>query len=185
MKKKKKQYKEKPIWTTEIRKISELKDHPYNPRILTKFMAEKLKNSFEKHDYVELCVINRDNMIIAGHQRIRTMKELGWEDKEIEVRVPNFKLDQEQVDDYLLTSNKITGEFNQDMLANHWDEDFLEEIGWTRAEFGQEEEEDEEIEGIDPESKLAIEITCENEDQQRELYEEFEQRGIICRLLTL
>jgi ParB-like chromosome segregation protein Spo0J len=148
-------------------------------------MAEKLKRSFEKHDYVELCVVNLDGMIIAGHQRIRTMKALGWEDREIEVRVPDFQLDQEHVDDYLLTSNKVTGDFDQDMLSSHWEEDFLEEIGWTRAEFGQGSEEDEEVEGIDPEEKLAIEVTCETEEQQRELYEELQQRGLTCRLLTL
>jgi len=147
-------------------------------------MAEKLKRSFKKHNYVELAVVNADNMIIAGHQRIRTMKAIGWDDKEIEVRVPNRLLDQQDVDDYCLASNKVSGDFDDDLLTSHFSDDFLKEIGWTDDELGLCGD-DEEVEGIDPEEKLAIEVTCATEQEQRTLYEELQERGLTCRLLTL
>lgn len=113
------------------------------------------------------------------------MIELGWLDKEIDCRVPPRQLDQKEVDSYLLMSNKVTGEWDDDILANNFDEDFLLDNGWTKEELGMGGDDDDEIEGIDPEEKLALEVTCENEEQQRELFEELESRGLTCRLLTL
>lgn len=152
---------------------------------MSKKAAADLLKSFKKLGYVETVVINSDDTIIAGHQRVKIMIELGWLDKEIDCRVPPRQLDQKEVDSYLLMSNKVTGEWDDDILANNFDEDFLLDNGWTKEELGMGGDDDDEIEGIDPEEKLALEVTCENEEQQRELFEELESRGLTCRLLTL
>ena len=133
----------------------------------------------------EPIVINSDNTIIAGHQRHKIMMLLKWGNKMIDCRVPPEFQTEEQVKRYCIRSNKVTGEFDDDLLANHFGETLLLDCGFTREELGMGSEEDEEIDGIDPEEKLAVEITCENETQQREIYEEMEKRGLTCRLLTL
>lgn len=153
---------------------------------MSKKAAADLLKSFKKLGYVETVVVNADNTIIAGHQRVKIMIELGWLDKEIDCRIPPRQLEQPEVDSYLLMSNKVTGEWDDDILANNFDEEFLLDNGWTKEELGMGgDDDDDEIDGIDPEEKLAIEVTCENEEQQRELFEEMESRGLTCRLLTL
>ena len=141
--------------------------------------------SFRKFHYAELVAINSDNTILAGHQRCHIMLELGWGDRQIEVRVPTKKLNKRDADEYLLRSNKNVGEWDDDILANNFDADLLHDAGFTNEELGMGEEDDDFIDGIDPEEKLAIEITCDNEEEQRKLYEEFEGRGLKCKLLTI
>ena len=97
-------------FSTVKRKISELIDCDYNPRILTKKQYEDLLKSFKKFGYVEICAINLDNTIIAGHQRVHVMKDLGWKNKKVDVRVPNRQLTKKEFDEYLNDKNKRINE---------------------------------------------------------------------------
>lgn len=137
----------KLLWTTEMRKVGDLKDHPDNPRTLSKKSHADLLMSFDEFDYVELAAVDADNVIIAGHQRIHIMLELGWTDKEIEVRVPNRKLSDKERRKYLIISNKVKGDWDYDVLADRWDVEELFESGFTEQDllghFPEEEEEEE------------------------------------------
>lgn len=182
---------EKIEFRTEKRKISDLIDCSYNPRTISKKQYKDLKNSFKKFGYVEICAINTDNTIIAGHQRVHIMKDLGWEDKEIEVRVPNRQLEKKEFDEYLIRSNQNGGSYDWDLLANDFEFDELCEWGFEKdtliKDFDLEEEnksEDDENE-INCEQKLVVEIEVKNEREQRELFEEMNSRGLKCRVLTL
>lgn len=106
---------------TEKRKIKELIPYEYNPRTITRKQYKDLERSFNKFGYVELVAINEDNTILAGHQRICLMMDMGWGDKEIEVRVPNRHLTEEEFKDYLIVSNVTGGDFDFDLLANNFD----------------------------------------------------------------
>lgn len=106
---------------TEKRKIRDLIPYEYNPRTITRKQYKDLERSFNKFGYVELVAINEDNTILAGHQRICLMMDLGWGDKEIEVRVPNRHLTEAEFKDYLIVSNVTGGDFDYDLLANHFD----------------------------------------------------------------
>lgn len=135
MAKKKEIVEEEIEFSTEMRLVNELVPCEYNPRVLTEKQFDELKASFKKFNYVELCVINTDNTILAGHQRIKVMFDLGWKDKEIEVRVPNQFLTKEDFDEYLLRSNKNGGDFDFDVLANCFELDKLYEIGFVKTDF--------------------------------------------------
>ena len=60
-------------WKTERRKISDLIPHPKNPRQMTEKQVEDLTASLERFSLAEIPVINTDNMLLAGHQRLRIM----------------------------------------------------------------------------------------------------------------
>lgn len=165
----------KLLWTTEKRKVCELKDHPNNPRSLSKKSHADLLKSFDEFDYVELAAIDFDNTIVAGHQRVHIMLELGWSDREIDVRVPNRKLTTKEQRKYLLVSNKVTGDFDYDILANQFEIEELFDAGFVETDLiGHigEEEEDEELDekdydegltdGLDLQVKFVIVIP--NED---------------------
>jgi DNA modification methylase len=107
----------------EKRKIDELIPAIYNPRKdLTINDAEykKIKRSIETFGYVDPIIVNeRTGVIVGGHQRLKVLKDLGYE--EIEVSVVN--LDEKQEKALNVALNKISGEWDFELLK-----DLLEEL---------------------------------------------------------
>ena len=102
-------------WRTEKRKIKDLKLFDGNPRKMSDKQAEQLLESLKKFNYVELIAIDQNNRVIAGNMRVQALKKLGRDDEEIEVRVPSRPLTEEEAREYLLRSNKNTGEWDYDV----------------------------------------------------------------------
>jgi ParB-like chromosome segregation protein Spo0J len=116
-------------WHLETRKISELTPHQSNPRRITKEQYAALKASLDKFGLIDKPIITIDNQIIAGHQRIRILKDEGH--KQVECWVPNKELDQHEVDELLIRHNKNTGEWDWDEVANSFEVGDLFEWGFT------------------------------------------------------
>lgn len=119
----------------EKRIVDDLIPFEHNPRVLTKEAQAKLQKSLEKFGLVEVPVINTDNVIVAGHQRIATLKLLGRGAEEIDVRVPNRKMTQKEVEEYNIRSNRNVGDWDFDILANAFDQQDLLEWGFERHEI--------------------------------------------------
>jgi DNA modification methylase len=124
------------VWHCEKRKVKELAPFEHNPRVLTAKQAEFLTASVKKFNLVEIPAINTNNMICAGHQRVKILALLGRADEEIDVRVPNRALTDEEFTEYLVRSNKNTGDWDWDVLANVFSVDNLIDWGFTEAELG-------------------------------------------------
>ena len=122
------------VWHTEQRKISDLVPFVGNPRELTEKQAQDLEASLRRFNLVEIPAVNVNQRILAGHQRLKIMQILGRGGEVIDVRMPNRELTEEEEREYLLRSNKNTGQWNDDELAN-WDEDLLLKVGWTKEEL--------------------------------------------------
>ena len=123
-------------WTTQRRKISELIPHQNNPRKMSEKQVADLKRSIERFNFVEIPAIDTDNTILAGHQRLKVMQLLGRGEEEVEVRVPNRPLTKTEREEYLVRSNKNTGDWDFDLLA-HFDAPILVEAGFTMPELTQ------------------------------------------------
>ena len=123
-------------WSTSTRIIDELVPYEHNPRRLTEKQYDDLKRSLEKFDLAEIPAINTDNTIIAGHQRLRILQALGRGSETIDVRVPSRKLTKKELQEYNVRSNKNTGEWDFEMLANAFDQDDLVDWGFDVGEFG-------------------------------------------------
>lgn len=106
-------------WHTEQRKVSDLVPYNYNPRKITAERLERLKKSLDKFNLAEIPAINTDNVIVAGHQRVKVLIALDRGNEIIDVRVPNRTLSEEEYKEYNITSNVSVG---------YWDVDILEEI---------------------------------------------------------
>ncbi len=106
------------MWTTEKRVVDQLLAHKKTPRIISKEQMARLKQSLERYDLVEIPAIDLDGTILAGHQRIKVLQVLGRGKEEVDVRVPNRKLTQDEAEEYLLASNAIHGEWNFELLKN-------------------------------------------------------------------
>lgn len=119
----------KLYWTTEQRKVKDLIPFEYNPRFVTEDRKQKLIRSLEKFNVVEIPAINTDNKLIAGHQRIVVLLELGRGDELIDVRIPNRPLTEQEFKEYNITSNLPTGFWDLDVLDQAFGDIDLKALG--------------------------------------------------------
>ena len=121
-------------WHTEKRIINDLIPYKENPRIITEKQKNDLEKSLKKFNLMSIPVINTDNVIISGHQRMKILQLLGQGRDEIDVRVPNRKLNKEDFKEANLRENKNLASWNWDMLANE-DEELLLDVGFSEEEL--------------------------------------------------
>lgn len=110
----------------ELKKLSELKPAPYNPRQSNVEQEKQLKSSLEKFGVVEPIIFNKQTgYIVGGHFRIRELKKLGY--KEIECVIVDLNEADEKELNIRLNAN--TGSWDWDELANNWDSELLSDWG--------------------------------------------------------
>ena len=124
---------EKIIWRNEKRKLAELNPATYNPRQLTEKQAADLAKSLERFALADPIVINANNTIIGGHQRINILRQRN-PDQEVDVRLPSRLLSAEEEQELNIRLNKNLGEWDFDALAN-FDEALLKDIGFSSQEL--------------------------------------------------
>ena len=112
----------------EIRKISEVKLNPNNPRIIKDDKFKKLVQSIK--DFPEMLnirpiVVNQDMIILGGNMRYKACKEAGL--KEIPIIITDLSEDQQR--EFLIKDNTSGGEWDWEVLANEWDSEELEAWG--------------------------------------------------------
>ncbi|GAJ22948.1 unnamed protein product, partial [marine sediment metagenome] len=86
------------------------------------------EESLRRFNLMSIPVINTDNIIVSGHQRLKILQLLGRGEEEIDVRIPNRGLTPEELREANLRENKNLGSWDYDMLAN-FDEDLLVDVG--------------------------------------------------------
>ena len=146
-------------WHNEKRLIKDLIPFESNPRQLSKEQYEQLKKSLSKFDLAEIPVIDTDNKIVAGHQRLKILAEIKGKDYEIDVRVPNRKLTENEFKEYNVRSNKNTGSWDFDILSNDFNLTDLLEWGFEESEltpYFDEEIKEDEIPEVPKETKIKI-----------------------------
>lgn len=102
-------------------KIGDLKMATYNPRKeLTEKDKEyqKIKNSIIEFGYVTPIIVNSDMTVISGHQRLKVLKDLKYED--IDCIIVKFDKNKEKLLNIAL--NKISGEWDYRKLESIFNE---------------------------------------------------------------
>jgi len=145
--------------------IKDLQFADYNPRAANKKEAQELKKSLERFGFVEPVVVNcdpkRKNIIIGGHFRVRTAKDLGIK----EVPVHYIKISDEKKERELnLRLNKNLGHWDAELLVE-FDENLLLDVGFEAGELDamfadlkmeEENDKDDEVPEVEEESKTQI-----------------------------
>lgn len=115
--------------------IKDLNPAEYNPRKKLKpgdKEYEKIKHSIEEFGFADPVVVNSDMTIIGGHQRVTVAAALGY--TEVPCAIVEVSKTQEKALNIAL--NKISGEWNQELLADLiqdlQDSDF--DVGFTGFE---------------------------------------------------
>lgn len=115
-------------WHLEERNIEDLKEHPKNPRYLSKHNASHLKKSLDKFGLIDKPIITQENLVIGGHQRLNILKDSGVSN--IECWVPDCELTEEEIDELNIRLNKNNGAWDLEKLANEWDAEMLVGCGF-------------------------------------------------------
>lgn len=157
---------QKLTWTTQQRKPNDLNPLSINPRKISEEERNKLIESLNDFNLVEIPVINEDGTIIAGHQRITSLQIVGRGNELIDVRVPNRQLTDHEVKRYNLLSNTHSGEFDFEILNREFKDIDFASMGITPPE----------IEQLEP---AAIEIKEEDDIDDIDEYVEQIQTDIV------
>lgn len=145
-------------WTSEKRKINELIPADYNPRNLTDKQAKDLNESLTRFNLADPIVINKDNKVIGGHQRLKILTKKGID--EADVRVPDRQLSEKEEKELNLRLNKNLGEWDYDLLAE-FDMEMLADIGFDSKELDnifpiEPDEKDDEVPDVPEEAKTKL-----------------------------
>lgn len=156
----------------ELRKITDIKLNPNNPRLIKDDKFKKLVQSIK--DFPEMLdirpiVVNKDMIILGGNMRYRACKEAGI--KEIPVIVTDLSEDKQR--EFLIKDNTSGGEWDWDMIANEWDADELEAWGLDLPVF------DIKDEGTAEEDNYDVPDTIETDIVIGDLFEIGEHR-LLC-----
>ena len=99
----------------EIVDISTIKPYENNPRKLKDSAIEKVAMSLKEYGFRQPIVVDKDNIIVAGHTRYRASKKLGLKNVPISV-IDN--LTPEQINAYRIADNRTAEE-------SEWDNELL------------------------------------------------------------
>lgn len=177
--------------------IDRLIEFQGNLKRLTEKNREKLISSICTKGFIAPLFVWDDQgewKLLDGHQRLKTllwMREKGWD-------IPMLPVDIIEADDEqdakkkLLAITSQYGEFDIDGFIEFTSDIEIDDtIRLTDGEWHSNNEESEaddnngEREPIEYNDKKEIIIECENEDQQQDIYNEMQERGIKCRISTL
>lgn len=122
-------------WKTIQKTVNELVPQEVNPRVMSNKQMSDLKRSLSKYGLVEIPAIDFNGEILAGHMRMKAMKLLGRGEEIIDVRYPNRKLTEQEAKTYLIASNKISGEWDTELLKS-FDLGVLKFAGFDQIELG-------------------------------------------------
>ena len=103
-------------WTTVQRRVGDLIPNPENYKKLSETKKKKLIASLEKFGLVDIPVIDFDDVLISGHQRLVCLIVMDRENEIIDVRYPNRKLTKEELKEYTLIANQQYGDIDFDLL---------------------------------------------------------------------
>lgn len=115
-------------WTTEKRKIGDLIPHPKNPRTVTRKKDNQLKDSLDDMGLFKPIVINTDNTILEGHQRVRILRSKYGKGHEVSVSVPERDLTDSECERILIVGNTHVGEWDIDIITAQFE--VLDLIEW-------------------------------------------------------
>ena len=156
----------------ELKKITDIKLNPNNPRLIKDDKFKKLVQSIKDFPVmldIRPIVVNKDMIILGGNMRFRACKEAGI--KDIPVIVTD--LSEEKQREFLIKDNTSGGEWDWDMIANEWDAEELEAWGLDLPVF------DIKDEGTAEEDNYEVPDTIETDIVLGDLFEIGEHR-LLC-----
>lgn len=168
--------------------LGEIKPYENNPRNNDE-AVDYVANSIKEFGFKVPIIIDENNVIVAGHTRLKAAEKLGLE------KAPCIRADdlsEKQIKAFRLADNKVSE------IAT-WDLDKLNvelgDIEFDMGEFGfgdiddvlqEDEEPGEQSDETDFNYKeqYGVIVTCENEEEQESVYTRLTDEGFKCKVVT-
>lgn len=123
-------------WQNEVRRLGELKPWAINPREIDDESAVRLAESFRLFGQAEPILIGPDNEIYNGHQRYEVLMEEKGKEFEVEVRVSERVLSEDERKQLTVYLHKgAVGKFNIDKLLANFDTEQLFQWGFEPGDL--------------------------------------------------
>lgn len=127
-------------YETETINRSDIKNAPYNPRIMDPKAQKRLKQNIAKHGLVAALTWNkRTGNLVGGHQRLKQLDALEKnKDYELTVCVVDVDEREEAQLNVQLNNPSMQGEWDLDKLANiaeDFDLDMKDDLGFTETDI--------------------------------------------------
>lgn len=168
--------------------ISELKFDDKNFNKHTEFGMSLLEKSLKEYGAGRSILIDKDNNIIAGNGIIEAAGQAGLEnvkivettgDEIVAVKRTDVSLNSQEGREMALADNATAAadlEWDEDLLKLNFDEEQLKGFGLDIKWNNEPNVEDLDI------GDYIIEIKCENEAEQENLFDELQKRGYKCKI---
>lgn len=119
-----------------LMKLQDITPADYNPRVITEYELNQLKNSIHEFGLVVPLVYNiRTKTLISGHQRLKALLDLGVEETEVVL----VDLDKDKEVALNIGLNKIQGSFDNEklsiLLEDLKNKDLLDKTGFNESEL--------------------------------------------------
>lgn len=170
--------------------IDRLVPYARNPRKNDAVVA-KMVSAIREFGFRIPIVAKSDGSIVDGHLRYKAALEMGLQTVPVALA---DELTDTQVKAFRLLANRSANwaEWDDDLLKLELEElraeDFpIDMIGFEPEELNKDDEQFSEApqSGLNYEKMLTIVVTCETEQQQEQLFQEFTERGLKCRVQSL
>jgi len=121
------------IWHIEKRSLNDLKFWDKNPRQISKENYERLKQRIVERGFHDVLKLDENNVVLSGNQRLKALRELNF--KEVDCKIPNRKLTDEEKDKIGLESNINDGATDFNLLMDNFDLELLQDVGFSEEEL--------------------------------------------------
>ena len=102
-------------WTAQTVDVADLKPYSRNPRTITKEAYARLVKRIKEEGFRAPITTDGKGTILAGHQRYRAAKELGY--SKLPIMVPSRELTPDECGQIVVADNVSHGDWDFDMLA--------------------------------------------------------------------
>jgi len=171
------------IWHIEKRSLNDLKFWDKNPRQISKENYERLKQRIVERGFHDVLKLDENNVVLSGNQRLKALRELNF--KEVDCKIPNRKLTDEEKDKIGLESNINDGATDFNLLMDNFDLELLQDVGFSEEELKIDLQQTENFKEEKYEQRFSIIIDCDAESDQELLYNQFKKQGLKCRILSI
>jgi ParB family transcriptional regulator, chromosome partitioning protein len=152
----------------------------HNPRNL-----EAIKASLRRFGQQKPIVVDSKNIVRAGNGTFQAAQALGW----TEIKIVHSDLPPSELTAYAIADNRTAelAEWDGQVLAKLMADEDLGDLGFESDEleklFSQDSDPDRPVLSLD--EKFEVVVECQDEPQQKQVFDRLTNEGYPCRLFTL
>lgn len=165
--------------------IKNLSSDPANARKHNSRNLEAIKSSLRRFGQQKPIVVDSKNIVRAGNGTFQAAQALGW----TEIKIVHSDLPPSELTAYAIADNRTAelAEWDGQVLAKLMADEDLGDLGFESDEleklFSQDSDPDRPVLSLD--EKFEVVVECQDEPQQKQVFDRLTNEGYPCRLFTL